>query len=94
MMGRPGTAALALFFALTVGFFCVFAPRFATASNFESLMAGYSFVAIASIVTLLTQGGRPDISEIGMKSVTMLYGIFSQIAVPTVMAPAAAPSRV
>jgi ribose/xylose/arabinose/galactoside ABC-type transport system permease subunit len=46
---RPATFALLLFFAATTGFFCLFAPRFATASNVENLMSGFSFVAILAI---------------------------------------------
>ena len=46
---RPATAALILFFAAIVAFFCVFAPRFATASNAENLMSGFSFVAILAM---------------------------------------------
>lgn len=49
MLRRPGAAALPLFFALVFAFFCVTAPRFATASNFENLMAGYAFVAVAAM---------------------------------------------
>jgi ribose/xylose/arabinose/galactoside ABC-type transport system permease subunit len=49
MIRRSRAAALPLFFALTVAFFCVFAPRFATASTFEDLLAGYSFVAIVAM---------------------------------------------
>ena len=49
MNRRSATRALAVFLALTFGFFCLFAPRFATASNLENLMAGYSFVAILAI---------------------------------------------
>jgi ribose/xylose/arabinose/galactoside ABC-type transport system permease subunit len=49
MFRRPGAAALPIFFALTFAFFCVAAPRFASASNFENLMAGYSFVAIVAM---------------------------------------------
>lgn len=46
---RPATAALILFFAAIVAFFCLFAPRFATASNAENLMSGFSFVAILAM---------------------------------------------
>jgi ribose/xylose/arabinose/galactoside ABC-type transport system permease subunit len=49
MIRVPRAAALPVFFVLTVAFFCIFAPRFATASNFENLLAGYSFVAIVAI---------------------------------------------
>jgi ribose/xylose/arabinose/galactoside ABC-type transport system permease subunit len=38
-----------LFFAATVAFFCVAAPRFATATNMENLLSGYSFVAILAM---------------------------------------------
>lgn len=46
---RPATVALTLFFALTFGYFSFFAPRFATASNMENLMAGFSFMAILAM---------------------------------------------
>lgn len=46
---RPTNFALLAFFAVTTGFFCLFAPRFATASNIENLMSGFSFVAILAI---------------------------------------------
>ena len=56
---RPATVALILFFAATIAFFCVFAPRFASPSTFENLMAGFSFVAILAIgqaFPILTRG--------------------------------------
>ncbi|MEO8668245.1 MAG: ABC transporter permease [Bauldia sp.] len=46
---RPATVALTLFFAATIVFFSVSAPRFATATNFENLMSGFSFVAILAM---------------------------------------------
>jgi ribose/xylose/arabinose/galactoside ABC-type transport system permease subunit len=46
---RPASVALILFFAATVAFFCVAAPRFATATNMENLLSGYSFVAILAM---------------------------------------------
>lgn len=46
---RSANAALVLFFAGTIAFFCVSAPRFATANNFENLLSGYSFVAILAM---------------------------------------------
>lgn len=49
MSQRPAILALLVFFALTMGFFCLFAPRFATASNIENLMSGFSFVAILAV---------------------------------------------
>jgi ribose/xylose/arabinose/galactoside ABC-type transport system permease subunit len=49
MIRVPRVAALPVFFVLTAAFFCVFAPRFATAGNVENLLAGYSFVAIVAI---------------------------------------------
>jgi ribose/xylose/arabinose/galactoside ABC-type transport system permease subunit len=45
---RPATALL-LFFATTVTFFSLSAPRFATATNVENLMSGFSFVAIVAM---------------------------------------------
>ena len=46
---RPATAALILFFVATVAVFGVIAPRFATATNAENLMSGFSFVAILAM---------------------------------------------
>ena len=46
---RPATAALILFFVATVAFFGVIAPRFATATNAENLMSGFSFAAILAM---------------------------------------------
>jgi ribose/xylose/arabinose/galactoside ABC-type transport system permease subunit len=46
---RATTAALILFFAATVAFFCLTAPRFATANNIENLMSGFSFAAILAM---------------------------------------------
>lgn len=46
---RPATAALVLFFAAAIVFFSVSASRFATATNYENLMAGFSFVAILAM---------------------------------------------
>jgi len=43
------SAALVLFFASTVAFFSVSAPRFATASTVENLMSGFSFMAILAM---------------------------------------------
>src|SRR5271165_3280431 len=48
MTFRP-TAALVLFFAAVIAFFCATAPRFATATNAENLMAGFSFSAILAM---------------------------------------------
>ena len=56
---RPATIALAIFFALTFATFSVFAPRFATPSNMEDLMGGFSFVAILAMgqaFPILTRG--------------------------------------
>jgi ribose/xylose/arabinose/galactoside ABC-type transport system permease subunit len=49
MRFRPATVALVLFFAATLTFFWVYAPRFGTATNIENLMAGFSFVAILAM---------------------------------------------
>jgi ribose/xylose/arabinose/galactoside ABC-type transport system permease subunit len=46
---RSATVALLLFFAATLAYFSVFAPRFASASNVESLLSGFSFVAILAM---------------------------------------------
>jgi ribose/xylose/arabinose/galactoside ABC-type transport system permease subunit len=49
MMLRPSTAALLLFFAATAAFFCATAPGFATPTNLENLMSGFSFAAILAM---------------------------------------------
>ncbi len=49
MHRRPASIALLAFFAVTVGFFCLFAPNFATATNIENVMSGFSFVAILAM---------------------------------------------
>jgi ribose/xylose/arabinose/galactoside ABC-type transport system permease subunit len=46
---RSATVALFVFFAVTWAYFSVFAPRFATASNIENLLSGFSFVAILAM---------------------------------------------
>lgn len=46
---RPATFALLLFTALVFLAFSVWAPRFATATNMENLMSGFSFVAILAM---------------------------------------------
>jgi ribose/xylose/arabinose/galactoside ABC-type transport system permease subunit len=46
---RPATVALVLFLAAAIAFFSVSAPRFASATNYENLMAGFSFVAILAM---------------------------------------------
>ena len=46
---RPATIALVLFFAATIALFSISAARFATATNFENLMSGFSFVAILAM---------------------------------------------
>jgi ribose/xylose/arabinose/galactoside ABC-type transport system permease subunit len=46
---RRATVALLLFFAATVALFCFTAPRFASATNIENLMSGFSFVAILAM---------------------------------------------
>lgn len=49
MTARSATLAILAFFVVTFGFFSAAAPRFATASNIENLMSGFSFVAILAI---------------------------------------------
>ena len=48
-MTRSANFALLVFFGVTFGLFSVFAPNFATASNMENLMSGFSFIAILAI---------------------------------------------
>jgi ribose/xylose/arabinose/galactoside ABC-type transport system permease subunit len=50
---------LPVFFGLVFAFFCAVAPRFASASNIENLMAGYAFIAIVAMgqgFTILVRG--------------------------------------
>jgi ribose/xylose/arabinose/galactoside ABC-type transport system permease subunit len=49
MTARSATLALLAFFVATFAFFSFTAPRFATPSNMENLMSGFSFVAILAI---------------------------------------------
>jgi ribose/xylose/arabinose/galactoside ABC-type transport system permease subunit len=56
---RPATFALVGFFAVAMTAFGVFAPRFASASNMEDLMGGFSFIAILAMgeaFPILTRG--------------------------------------
>jgi ribose/xylose/arabinose/galactoside ABC-type transport system permease subunit len=46
---RLSSTALLLFFACTIAYFSVSAPRFATAMTVENLMSGYSFAAILAM---------------------------------------------
>lgn len=46
---RSATITLICFFVAVLGFFTIYAPRFGTATNFENLMAGFSFVAILAM---------------------------------------------
>lgn len=46
---RPASIALVVFFIATTIFFCVMAPRFATTTNTENLLAGFSFMAILAM---------------------------------------------
>jgi ribose/xylose/arabinose/galactoside ABC-type transport system permease subunit len=59
MAVRPATIALIVFFFLAIALFSAFAPRFATPSNFENLMAGFSFIAVLAMgeaFPILTRG--------------------------------------
>lgn len=59
MSVRPASIALIVFFALTMGVFSGFAPRFASASNIEDLMGGFAFIAILAMgeaFPILTRG--------------------------------------
>ena len=46
---RLSSITLVAFFVATTVFFCLVAPRFATSSNVENLLAGYSFMAILAM---------------------------------------------
>src|SRR5665213_3658420 len=53
------TIALVVFFALAMAVFSLFADRFASASNMEDLMGGFSFIAILAMgesFPILTRG--------------------------------------
>ena len=59
MIIRPATIALVVFFALAMAVFSLFADRFASASNMEDLMGGFSFIAILAMgesFPILTRG--------------------------------------
>ncbi len=43
---NPG---LVVFFTLLLGFFCIFADNFATPTNAENILVGYSFIAIIAL---------------------------------------------
>jgi ribose/xylose/arabinose/galactoside ABC-type transport system permease subunit len=49
MKFRRASLTLVAFFVAAIAFFSLLAPRFATSSNVENLMAGYSFVAIVAM---------------------------------------------
>lgn len=73
MTVRPATLALIVFFAATMLAFGLFAPRFATASNLENLMGGFSFVAILAIgqaFPILTRG-----IDLSIGSIVALVGM-------------------
>lgn len=42
-------AGLIVFFAVLIGFFCIFADNFATSTNAENILVGYSFIAIIAL---------------------------------------------
>ena len=70
---RPATLALLAFFAVTLLAFGVLAPRFATASNAENLMGGFSFVAILAMgqaFPILTRG-----IDLSVGSIVALVGM-------------------
>lgn len=59
MTVRFSSIALIVFFLVAIAFFSVFAPRFASPSNFENLMGGFSFIAILAMgeaFPILTRG--------------------------------------
>lgn len=49
MRGQAATLALVVFFAAVMALFSLFAPNFATTTNMENLMSGFSFVAILAM---------------------------------------------
>ena len=49
MARSPAGMALPIFFVLVLAIFSLAAPDFASAGNFENLMAGFSFIGILAI---------------------------------------------
>jgi ribose/xylose/arabinose/galactoside ABC-type transport system permease subunit len=91
---RSAIVALVIFFAATMAFFSVFAPRFATATNIENLMAGFSFVAILAMgqaFPILLRGIDLSIGAIvalvGMVTfdLTLMFGVPGYIVLPAAL---------
>jgi ribose/xylose/arabinose/galactoside ABC-type transport system permease subunit len=95
MRFRPATVALLIFFAVTIAAFSVFAPRFATSSNVENLLGGFSFVAILAMgeaFPILTRGIDLSIGAtvalVGMVvfDLSLIFGVPGYIIVPVALA--------
>ena len=94
MQRRPASIALLAFFLVTVGLFCLFAPNFATASNFENLMSGFSFVAILAMgqsfpILLrgidLSIGAMVALAGMVVFDLTMLFHVPGYVVIPLVL---------
>jgi len=85
MIFRPATVALLVFFVATTLAFGVFAPRFATASNVENLMGGFSFVAILAMgqaFPILTRGIDLSIGSIVALVAMVVFDLSLILQVP------------
>jgi len=92
---RPATLALVAFFALSMAVFSVFAPRFASPSNIEDLMGGFSFIAILAMgeaFPILTRGIDLSVGAIvalvGMVifDMSLIFHVPGYVIVPTALA--------
>jgi len=86
--------AVVLFFLAVLAFFCAFAPSFATASNFEDLMAGFSFIAILAIgesfpILLrgidLSVGATLALAGMVAFDLTLMFDVPGYIAIPATL---------
>ena len=87
--------AVVLFFLAVLAFFCTFAPNFATASNFEDLMAGFSFIAILAIgesfpILLrgidLSVGATLALAGMVAFDLTLMFDVPGYVAIPITLA--------
>ena len=87
--------AVVLFFLAVLAFFCAFAPNFATASNFEDLMAGFSFIAILAIgesfpILLrgidLSVGATLALAGMVAFDLTLMFDVPGYVAIPITLA--------
>ena len=94
MRVQSALIAVVLFFLAVLAFFCAFAPNFATASNFEDLMAGFSFIAILAIgesFPILLRGIDLSVGAVlalaGMVAfdMTLMFGLPGYFAIPAAL---------